>query len=39
MTILSIYIYYSFIPTDDWVRPMKHFVLEKLYISTPKMYI
>ena len=29
----------SFIPTDDWVRPMKYFVLEKIYIYTSKMYI
>ena len=21
----------SFIPTDDWVRPMKHFVLENMF--------
>ena len=30
---LCIYTYiYFFIPTDDWVRPMKHFVLEEIYI-------
>ena len=23
---------YIFIPTDDWVRPIKHFVLEKICI-------
>ena len=29
---LFAHIYIYFIPTDDWVRPMKHFVLEEIYI-------
>ena len=29
---IYIYKYKSFIPTDDWVRFMKHSVLEEIYI-------
>ena len=28
---LCLYLY-KVISTDDWVRPMKHFVLEEIYI-------
>ena len=30
--IIYVDIYIYFIPTDDWVRPMKHCVMEEIYI-------
>ena len=32
-TVRNLYMYINiFIPTDDWGRPMKHFVLEEIFI-------